>query len=370
VIVGIEKQRVPAGDKGLVEIDVLNLLTDEGLQSVALNQVQRIRFTRKDLDDELRQALAVLATSHDMNKKAVALEFTGEGRRRVRVGYISEAPVWKTSYRLVLSEEEAPFLQGWAIVENTSDEDWQDVRLTLVSGRPISFLMDLYQPLYVPRPLVDLELYASLRPQKYGERMLEEAEQRLGLVPQAPATSAPSEESADFEGDSGGVTVESLARRGVAGRALARDSGRGDFSGSGRTDLLYAFQAGESVQSAAQTAELGELFQYAIDTPVKLPRQQSAMLPIVNQSVEGTKVSIYNPQVHAKHPLNGLRLKNSTALSLMQGPITVFEGGSYAGDAQIDYLQPGGERVTRWTWTARSSPWPRANPTSWFRSVL
>ena len=73
--------------------------------------------------------------------------------------HIAECPLWKTSYRLVLSEEEAPFLQGWAIVENTSEEDWKNVQLTLVSGRPISFRMDLYQPLYVPRPEVKPELY-------------------------------------------------------------------------------------------------------------------------------------------------------------------------------------------------------------------
>src|SRR5204862_3686664 len=85
--------------------------------------------------------------------------------------------------------------------------------------------------------------------------------------------------------------------------------------------------------------------QYEIAMPVTLPRQQSAMLPIVNDSVKGEKVSIYNQSVQAKHPLNGLRLKNSTDLHLMQGPITVFDGGAYAGDAKIEDLQPGTERL-------------------------
>jgi hypothetical protein len=98
-------------------------------------------------------------------------------------------------------------------------------------------------------------------------------------------------------------------------------------------------------QSVAQAADVGELFQYTIDTPVTLPRQQSAMLPIVNASVQGQKVSIYNAQVHAKHPLNGLKFTNSTDLHLMQGPITVFDDGAYAGDAQIQDLPPGTERL-------------------------
>jgi hypothetical protein len=95
----------------------------------------------------------------------------------------------------------------------------------------------------------------------------------------------------------------------------------------------------------AQAGDVGELFQYAIATPVKLQRQQSAMLPIVNESVDGTKVSIYNAGVHAKHPLNGLRLKNTTKLHLMQGPVTVFDDGAYAGDARIEDLQPATERL-------------------------
>ena len=99
----------------------------------------------------------------------------------MRVGYIQETPVWKTSYRLVLERRQAALLQGWAIVENPTEEDWNDVRLTLVSGRPISFIMDLYQPLYIPRPVVELELYASLRPQVYEQDLASrEAEFRAG----------------------------------------------------------------------------------------------------------------------------------------------------------------------------------------------
>lgn len=101
----------------------------------------------------------------------------------------------------------------------------------------------------------------------------------------------------------------------------------------------------ESVESVAQAGDVGELFEYKIDAPVSLERQRSAMLPIVNGPVEAEKVSIYDPAAHPKHPLNGLKLKNSTSLHLMQGPITVFDGGAYAGDAQIADLPPGGERL-------------------------
>ena len=171
VIMGVETKKERVGDKDVIEVEYLNLLTDNGLRSIPLPQVQQLRVTNEQLNAELRQALAVLATSHDTQKKTVTLDFSGQGSRRVRVGYIMETPVWKTSYRLVLSDTEAPFLQGWALVENTTDEDWQDVRLSLISGRPISFTMDMYEPLYAQRPVVVPEVYAALRPQTYGQAM-------------------------------------------------------------------------------------------------------------------------------------------------------------------------------------------------------
>src|SRR5258708_40222187 len=124
------------------------------------------------MDAEGKRALETSALTHDTQKKSVSLSFAGEGKRTVKVGYVVENPIWKTSYRLVLDKKGKPFLQGWAVVENTQDEDWTNVRMALVSGRPISFQMDLYQPLYVPSPTVKPELSASLRPPPYLGAMI------------------------------------------------------------------------------------------------------------------------------------------------------------------------------------------------------
>src|SRR5205085_1457654 len=101
----------------------------------------------------------------------------------------------------------------------------------------------------------------------------------------------------------------------------------------------------QGVASAASAAQLGDFFQYVIEHPVNLPRQKSALLPIVSKDVEGTKVSIYNQNTHAKFPLLGLKFKNTSGLHLMQGPVTVFEGNNYAGDARVLDLQPNEERL-------------------------
>src|SRR5262245_48646175 len=166
VIVGVEKQKVAAG-AATIDVEILNLWCAEGLRAVKLPEVQQLRFSNPVIEAEFRRALDTLALTHDSQKKAVSLHFAGDGKRRVQVGYVVEAPIWKTSYRLVLAEKEKPYLQGWALVENPTDEDWAGVKMALISGRPISFKMDLYNPLFVDRPTVEPELFASLRPVTY-----------------------------------------------------------------------------------------------------------------------------------------------------------------------------------------------------------
>jgi hypothetical protein len=337
-ILGVETRKVPQGKDQVLEVSYLNLLTDDGLRSVSLDNVGRIKLVNPKLDEELRKALIVLATGKSQDKKAVSLSFLGAGKRDVKVGYIQEAPIWKTSYRLVLDDEKPPFLQGWAIVENTTESDWNDVSLTLVSGRPISFVMDLYEPLYLARPEVKPELYASLRPRTYDQDLAaKEGEFRA-------AGEKLDKARAELASSSRFAAPAAPPPPGAAGMMPGGGGGRGGFLKDANAEGK-GFNLAQGGQSLAQAGDVGEMFRYQIASPVKLQRSKSAMLPIVNESVSGDKVSIYNEGTHAKHPLNGLRLKNTTDLHLMQGPMTVFDDGAYAGDAQIQDLQPGTERL-------------------------
>ena len=112
-----------------------------------------------------------------------------------------------------------------------------------------------------------------------------------------------------------------------------------------RKQLAQDLNLGQTVQSAATASKLGDYFQYAIDHEVNLPRQKSALLPIVGKDVEGERVSIYNEKTHPKFPLLGLVFKNNTGVHLTQGPITVYEGSTYAGDARILDLQKDERRL-------------------------
>jgi hypothetical protein len=341
-IIGVESQAVPSKE-GMVTVTVLNLWCAEGVRAVKLSEVQRLRFANPVIENEFRRALETLALSHDSQKKAVSLFFNGEGKRKVEVGYVIENPIWKTSYRLVLKEGK-PFLQGWAVVENPTDEDWQHVVMVLVSGRPISFKMDLYNPLYVNRPTVEPELFASLRPPTYS-----------GAMAKMPAATAPMAAAPGGFGGGGGFGAPgpggpgmgfappAADGKGGANRGLAAE--RRQYADEVAKNLKRDMDLGRSVQSVATASSLGDYHQYAIDHPIDLARQKSALLPLINKDVEGKRVSIYNPAVQPKHPLLGLKFKNTTGMPLSQGPITVFEGSVYAGDTRVLDLQPDEERL-------------------------
>jgi hypothetical protein len=387
-VVGMESQ--PDGTR---EIHLLNLLCSDGVRCVNLSQVQRVRFLDPTLDSEFHRALEVLASAHNGLKKNVSFEFNGEGKRTVKIGYVLEAPMWKSSYRLVFDKEGKPKLQGWAVVENTTDEDWKDIRMALVSSRPISFQMDLYQPLFVPRPVVEPEHFASLRPPLHEGALTDNQGKPVGMAG-----------NIGLAGGIGGIA-------GIGGGGFGNLGFQGGFQGAGNIGFgggqlgqlgqfgqfgQFGFQGGnnryqggtpippalgnnrltyeqlqerrkereqakeeakkvgsaiaefdptESIDPKALAESVGDQVQHVIDHKVSLNRQRSALLPLVNQEVAGERVSIYNDKVHAKFPLRGLKFKNATGQSLMQGPVTVYEGGNYAGDARMPDLQPNEERL-------------------------
>lgn len=340
-IFGVEKRKTFTDQKTVIERDVLTIMTDTGLRSFELSEVAGVKIQDAKVEGELSKALATLALAHDADKKAVTLNFAGKGKRRVLVSYILETPIWKTSYRLGLTKDKKPFLQGWALVDNATEQDWENVKLSLVSGRPISFVMDLYQPLYIGRPMEQLALYGSIRPPEYaasddGKVAREESAKTASLLALGYAGSPSPNQPAEMGGKGGG--------RYLRGGSVNNEDAPAEADLVGALgNILRPGQTGVTSVASAQSA--GELFEYAIKSPVTLKRQQSAMLPIVTEEIDGHKLSVYNPATHPTHPLNAFKLKNTSKLFLMQGPVTVFDGGVYAGDAKLPDLRAGEERL-------------------------
>jgi hypothetical protein len=331
-VLGVEtKQRILGDSKTPVPVAVLNLLAGATIRAISLDDVQNIQLDDPKLQDELNRALVALAQSRDQDKKPVTINFRGQGERRVRLGYVVETPIWKTSYRLLLGEDK-PQLQGWAIVENQTDNDWNNIQLSLVSGRPISFVENLYQPLYIPRPVVEPELFASLRPQTYDAGLADKKDAMAFTNAMNAMNAQPA------------MPVTEMANRSRRVEAGLMGGGGGGGGGDAVAPTAAPMNPAASVASVASATEVGELFQYTIGN-VSLSRQKSAMLPIITDPIEVERVSIYNQSVMPTHPLNGARVTNTTGKHLLQGPVTVIDAGTYAGDAQIDNVPPGQERL-------------------------
>ena len=166
------KTRVSGGTT--LEVEVIALVTDAGeVREVELSPATSVRLMDANLNQEVGKYLTLLASERDQDLRRMAISTTGKGERQLYVSYISEVPVWKTTYRIVLSpkSETKPLLQGWAIVDNTVGEDWNDVQLSLVAGAPQSFIMQLSQPYYATRPWVGLPESAQLTPQTHEGTM-------------------------------------------------------------------------------------------------------------------------------------------------------------------------------------------------------
>ncbi len=362
-IIGVETRVVAVQDNKPFVTHVLNLLTESGITWVRLDSANYIRLLDERLNREFREALGLLATGTDDQRRTVTLHFSGDGRRQVRVGYVTESPLWKMSYRLLLGGKKAgqpaakPYMQGWALVENTSDEDWNGIRLSLVSGRPISFIQDLYQPLYLPRPVVPVDVVASPYPQTHGGN-LDEAQRRVAAYDvdnsAIPGVATDGEtrdrKSGLAMGRGGGGRGGAMGLTGPRGDAGAAGPAAGNqpkvYGGAGGGfGGMTADAARASLEAQASGQNAGEQFEYNIKTSVNLPRQQAAMIPVVSQDIETEKVVIYNADTGSKFPLNAVRIKNTTGLHLKGGPITLFDEGVYAGDAKMEDIPPGDSRL-------------------------
>lgn len=319
-VLSVEERPVVIADATVTHAFV-TLVTQTGIRSVDIANVTNFGILDKQLADELNKALVAIAENQADTVKTVDIGFTGVGARDVMIAYVHEMPVWKASYRLVLPESDnasEPTIQGWAIVENTTDEDWDDIRLSLVAGQPVGFVMDLYEPLFMARPEVPVPAGMAVRPRAYpGGQGAFRDDKAYAEAPE--------------------VAMGSAVERSVARGGRDRDAGRKGLT----ADLMAAY----APRSQASAGSVGEVFQYQLDAPVTIERQRSAMLPILSSPIEGRRVSIYNHNELPDHPMRGVELTNSTGLQLMPGPLAVFDGSAYAGDAQIGHVSTDDERL-------------------------
>ena len=170
-LLSVERKTRSTKEGQVISYDEISLVSDAGeVRTVELSPAASVRILEKDLNAEVGRYLGLVASTRLQDLRRMTISTAGAGERQIYVSYISEVPLWKTTYRLVLPSKSGakPLLQGWAIVDNTVGEDWENVELSLVAGAPQSFIQQLSQPYYSRRPEVPLPEGVQLTPQTHG----------------------------------------------------------------------------------------------------------------------------------------------------------------------------------------------------------
>ena len=307
----------------------VSLMTAAGLRQIVLEETDTLSFVDEDLQAQVDTALEALARHGERDRRELTIHSFGEGERSLRVAYVAEVPLWKSTYRLTLSDDpEAGLaaLQGWAVLENLSGDDWDGIELTVVSGNPVTFSQALYQAYYVDRPEVPVEVFGRVMP---------------GVDPGA----RPAFEPAPAPTGGFAALAESEAM------ADARD----------RTEIGAAIAGGQIVGLpappaqagiiAADSAEATSQVLFRFPDPVSVENGHSLLVPMIARAVPAQRLSLYQPETHTLHPLSTVRLGNDGETGLPPGVLTLFERAAaddrvaYVGDAQIGAFPAGEDRM-------------------------
>ncbi len=388
----------------------LVIASDSGqLTGFDLEEVRGIQLADEGTRRDLSEFAHAAASARRRDAKTIVVTSIGTGEREMIVSYTIAAPIWKTTYRLVLDESGQPFFQGWAIVDNISEEDWNGIELSLVSGTPISFIQPIQNPVYRYRPVVPLRLDLNLKPQTYepGNDSRSSAVGSLNgritdpsgavvINARVVVTNSITNQSVEVSSDDEGryevsnlltgrytLTVSSagfqnyhvtnidvvpgsnsklnlaLNVAGVSETVTVTDGSSNTFAvdasvggGVGSRPSLNTLiaQRQSGVEAETTASEIGDLFEYRIDQPVTVRRDRSALIPILQTKMLGERVSIYrnsgDTEEHAPlRPRSGLLLKNTSQLTLEDGSLTVLDGDAYAGEALLERLKPNEERL-------------------------
>jgi len=330
-LLSVEEKITHRGPEETGKVLELSLVTAAGeVRTFPLTSTLAVRVADHDLNEEISKYLSLVGSARDQDMRQMDISTSGAGDRNIFVSYISEVPVWKSTYRILLptKADDPPLLQGWAIVDNTVGEDWKDVELSLVAGAPQSFIQELSKPYYTRRPVIELPETAMLTPQTHEGTMEEQGDV---VEANAPAPPPPPPAATPAPGAAGGA---------IGGMFKAQTSPR---------PLNIAIlkeekeKAAASLEAAATGQELGDLFQYDLKEKVTILKNHSALVPIINSRIKAEKVTLWSGG--EGHPLRALWITNSSGLTLDGGTFNIIEENAFAGEGLIDPLKPEERRL-------------------------
>ncbi|MFX0003703.1 MAG: hypothetical protein ACFE9C_13415 [Candidatus Hodarchaeota archaeon] len=327
-IMGIEYfEKINKGEK-IIE-KVLVLLQEDGtIAKYDFTEIKSLEILNEEIQKDLKFFLDTVIAGKKKDAKKIIINCESGGddgsERNIFVSYIRESPIWKTSYRLIMSKQQALeqkcLLSGWSLIENTTNQDWEDIELSLVAGMPVSFVYEFYRPIFIQRPVIQPPRILSARPTEIEEGLEMEKYKEYAMDEMA---------------------LEPIAmKKAKVSRAAARPppapAGGMGYAQAVMSDTEIYDKVKSQVKT--QTKDLGELFEYNISNPVTIKRKQSALVPILTESIKARKILLYNKNEQDKNPNACLEITNNTNLTLERGPVTIIYDDNLAGEAIIPFL--------------------------------
>jgi hypothetical protein len=297
----------------------LTLMTDRGLVQAMLEEVTTLQFPDPQVRAQIERALAGLTENRAKERRRLSVGFLGEGTRNAAISYMAATPIWKTAYRLVLPRDGGNArLQGWAVVENLTGGDWNDVDLVLVSGNPVALRQPLYTAFFTDRVEVPVTTATRLQPRTDDVDELSDKRKAALRVPAAAPLPAP-----------GSVQM--------AQTQAFRFSGGHQFEPSPPPPSLGA------AANAAEAEEASTQLLYRFPGKISLAAGHTMMVPFVDREVPAARTWLYQPETAARHPLAAVRVRNDGDSGLPPGIVTAYEVAgdrsiNFVGDAQLPLL--------------------------------
>ena len=331
--------------------------TTGAVRVIELTPSLSVRPLDAGLQGQLDRYLELLADTHSTGLRHLTLDSIGQGQRQLRVSYISEVPVWKSTYRIVFPREAngKATMQGWAVVDNTVGADWDNVQLSLVAGAPQSFIQPLSRPLYTRRVEVPIATELETTPQTHeaaeanevsatmNNQLVDNAEVSAKLFAPPPAAAPRASAQLAMKGRSSSFGVAGTTGIGTgSGVGGSAGGSMGYAGGSGVAGGVY--RASDAISEGdVSTNAFDDFFEYSLAQPVTIHKNESAMVPILQQELPAEHVTLWSEREAT--PLRAVWLENKSKLTLDSGSFSIFEAGEFAGEGLLDPIHPGEKRL-------------------------
>lgn len=365
-------EEVALGDDKTTTKNRISIMTDDGIKSALLENLESVMFTDEKIRNEVVRALDAIRENGTAERRVLSVNLLGEGSRDVTLSYVVDAPLWKTAYRLVVPEagQTKGMLQGWAVIENMTASDWANVDLTLVSGNPVTFRQSLYESYYVQRPEIPVQVFGRVMPRidqgtvaTAGEMEMSEdgvsldqggdrPKGRLGMLrKQAPGRG----------GASNGMMMDSSSAADLKMREGVMAQLSAPMAAPAAAPMESTIANIAQTANAAQSSEATTQVLFRFPDRFNLKSGQSMMLPFLSREVPMERVSLYQPETHPTHPLAAVEIKNDGDTGLPPGVLTLYEesdllkGTAFVGDAQLAVLPQGDKRMVSYALDSKTT---------------